>query len=61
MARKIRGYKWEMNYRGFNIYYSAEKNQTIAQDGTFEIIASTDNNSGEIFGLVDAKLEMMGL
>lgn len=61
MARKIRGYKWEMNYRGFNVYYSAKENHTIAQDGSFEIVASTDNTDGEIFDLIDQKIEMLGL
>jgi hypothetical protein len=60
MAAKIRGYRWNMNYRGLNIYSHVSKGDSIAVDANGVHVASTDTSTGEIFALVDDYLTARG-
>ena len=53
----FRGWKWELNYRGWDIYYSARKQQTMAyQSGCLSIVLPFDTD-GAIYAAVDERID----
>lgn len=67
MTAKIRGYQWTMNYRGFDVYYSAKNDQyknvpnanLIAKDlATVEHYAVADSVE-EAISMIDDHFEVI--
>lgn len=59
MAAKIRGHKWTMNYRGFDVYLY--KNVLVAYRNGEAVCSTDDIESAEILNLINDKIDMMGL
>lgn len=51
----FRGWKWEMNYRGYDVYYSARRDQTMAFKSG-ELTMTVAGNDGMIFVAVDERI-----
>lgn len=52
----FRGWKWEMNYRGWDIYYSKKLNETMAWKFNHLRIRIPFDGSGTIFTAVDERI-----
>jgi hypothetical protein len=52
----FRGWKWEMNYRGWDIYYSARKGQNMAWKSGCMRIVLPFTPDGAIFAAVDERI-----